>query len=233
MRKKVKKGGFFGVSLGVGDPMNITVYALRVLNGVQVIAFPQAKKGGKSVALERIKKLPVHLDDKVLVELFMPMTKEDLEIHWREAATKINDYLSKGLDVAFAGIGDLLQYGTFYYIEKIVKDYGFETLYIPGVTSYQTLAASINLPLVQGNERMVVLSDDNIDINTIKNFDTIVFLKKPQNTSLFEALSNNYTLFLGKNLGLKGEVIGKIDDIKRDIDKLPYFSLIIAKKGIW
>lgn len=231
MKKKAKKGGFFGVSLGVGEPMNITVMALRVLNGVQVIAVPQAKKGERSIALERMKKMPVHLEDKKVVELYMPMKRDNLETHWQEAAEAIKAYLSEGLDVAFAGIGDLLHYGTFHYLERLVKQEGFETLYVPGITSYQSLASSINTPLVQGNEKMAVLPDDDVDIGTLLKFDTIVFLKKPSNTQIFEALSKDYTLFLGKNLGLKGEVFGRIEDVKKDLAKLPYFSLVIAKKG--
>lgn len=230
---KRKKGGFFGVSLGVGEPMNITVYALRVLNGVQVIAVPQSKKGEKSLALERIKKMPVHLEDKTVVELYMPMKRENLEHHWQESAKTIKGYLLKGLDVAFAGIGDLLQYGTFYYLENLLKREGFETLYIPGVSSYQLLASYLGLPLVQGEERMAVLADDEVTPDEIKAYDTIVFLKRPKNLSLFQSLSQDYTLFLGKNLGLKGESFGKIDDVERDLVKLPYFSLVIAKRGKW
>jgi len=232
MKSKQKKGGFFGVSLGVGDPMNVTVYALRVLNGVSVITVPQAKKGEQSLALERIKKMPVHLDDKKVVELFMPMKKGDITAFWQDAAKTVIDFLSQGVDVAFAGIGDLLHYGTFHYIEKFVKEEGFETLYIPGITSYQMLASNLNFPLVQGGEKMLVLPDDNAEVSTIKNFDTIVFLKKPDNVSLFEMLLQDYNLYLGKNLGLRGESFGIIDDVKKDIAKLPYFSLIIAKKKV-
>lgn len=230
MKSKTKKGGFFGVSLGVGDPMNITVYALRVLNGVPVIAVPQSKKDEQSVALERIKKMPVHLDDKTVLELYMPMKKGDISTYWQSAAKSVIEFLSQGIDVAFAGIGDLLHYGTFYYIERYVKDAGFETLYVPGITSYQVLASNLNFPLVQGNEKLLITPDDNLDICEIADFDTIVFLKKPSNEELFKKLSEDYTLYLGKNLGLKGERFGIIENVKKDMTKLPYFSLIIAKK---
>lgn len=230
MKSKTKKGGFFGVSLGVGEPMNITVYALRVLNGVPVIAVPQSKKDEQSVALERIKKMPVHLDDKTVLKLYMPMKKGDISTYWQSAAKSVIEFLSQGTDVAFAGIGDLLHYGTFYYIERYVKDAGFETLYVPGITSYQVLASNLNFPLVQGNERLLITPDDNLDICEVSDFDTIVFLKKPSNEELFKRLSEDYTLYLGKNLGLKGERFGKIENVKKDMTKLPYFSLIIAKK---
>lgn len=227
-----KKGGFFGVSLGVGDIKNISVYALRVLNGVSVIAVPQAKKGEKVIALERMKKMPVPLEDKTILKLYMPMKKNGNESCWQEAADQVMEYLSKGLDVAFAGIGDLLQYGTFYYIEKIVKERGFETLYVPGITSYQALAMELNFALVQGREKLLILPDIDVDLEMLKNFDTIVFLKKPENAEFFKKLSENFSLFLGKNLGLRGEVCGEIDDVERDIKNLPYFSLIIAKRKV-
>ncbi len=230
MKKKIKKGGFFGVSLGVGHPMNVTVFALKTLNGVPVIAVPVSKKGEKSAALERIGNMPIHLEEKEVIELFMPMKKDGLEEYWHKAADTIIDYLKNGMDVAFAGIGDLLHYGTFYYLEAIVKSAGFETLYVPGITSYQALASNLNFPLVQGDERLVVLPDDNIDVAQLKLFDTIVFLKKPDNVDLFTGLLADFKLYLGKNLGLKNEAFGEIDDVNKDLEKLPYFSLIIAKR---
>lgn len=230
MLKEHEKGGFFGVSLGVGDVRNITLLALRVLNGVPIIAVPVTKKTERSSALARLKKMPVRIEDKEVLELHMPMQKQDVQKYWEEASETVIQKLASGQDIAFAGIGDLLHYGTFYYLEKIVKNKGFETLYIPGITSYQALASNLGFPLVQGEETLLVLPGDDVDIDTVKHIDCIVFLKKPDNITFFNELFESHQLFIGKNIGLKNEKFGQIDDVMKDLNNLPYFSLIIAKK---
>jgi precorrin-2/cobalt-factor-2 C20-methyltransferase len=231
MTNKVKKkGGLYGVSLGVGHPMNITVYALKVLNGVKHIFVPKSGQDKESHALERIRKMPVHMDDKNVLELHMPMEKSGLEKYWQEAAAQIIEVLKKGEDAAFAGIGDMLHYGTFFYIEQLVRKAGFEIMYVPGVTSFQGLAAAVGFPLIQGEERLLVMPSDEVEYSDVKYYETIVFMKKPRSKVLFKKLIKTHRLFLGINLGLKGEKTGEIDDIEKDLQKLPYFSLIIAKK---
>lgn len=225
-----KYGCFFGVSLGVGDPMNVTVLALRILNGVSTIFIPISDKKKESYALQRLKKMPVHLQDKEVIELYMPMQKSDLEKHWSIAKDKVKEVLLKGENCAFAGIGDLLHYGTFYYLKKLLNEEGFETVYVPGITSYQALAGAIDEPLVQGDEKLLVLPDDNLDLNYLTSIDTLVFLKKPSNTALFKELLKTHRLFLGEKLGMKGEKIGEIEDVEKDLEKTTYFSVIIAKK---
>jgi len=228
--KKKRNGTFFGVSLGVGHIMNVTVLALRVLNTVKNICIPLSNPGKKSEALSRLEKMPVHLEDKNIVEIYLPMKKGDLNKYWNDGAEKIKHLLEKGEDVAFAGLGDLLHYGTFFYLENILKSKGFDTIYIPGITSYQALAENLNIPLVQGKESLLILPDDKVELQNISNFDTIVFLKKTDNKELFKKLNKTHVLYLGKNLGMRGEKYGEIDNIDEDIKNLPYFSLIIAKR---
>lgn len=225
-----KYGCFFGVSLGVGDPMNVTVLALRILNGVSTIFIPISDKKKESYALQRLKKMPVHLQDKEVIELYMPMQKSDLEKHWVTAKDRVKEVLFRGYNCAFAGIGDLLHYGTFYYLKRLLNEEGFETVYVPGITSYQVLASSIDEPLVQGDEKMLVVPDDNLDLDYLASLDTIVFLKKPSNVKLFKKLLKTHRLFLGEKLGMRGEKIGEIEDVEKDLEKTSYFSVIIAKK---
>lgn len=227
---KKKKGGLYGVSLGVGHIMNVTVLALRVLNTVNNIFVPTSTKNKKSQAISRMEKMPVHLKDKNIVELYMPMAKEGLEEYWYNAVEEVKKVLLKGQDAAFAGIGDLLHYGTFYYVESKLKKEGFETAYVPGITSYQSLAQNIGLPLVQGDETLAVYPSDDIPIDDIKKYDAVVFLKKPDNIELYKELSKDYLLYLGINLGMNGEKFGKVDNIEEDLKGVPYFSLIIARR---
>ncbi|MCX7990971.1 MAG: precorrin-2 C(20)-methyltransferase [Proteobacteria bacterium] len=225
-----KNGSFFGVSLGVGDPMNVTVLALRVLNGVSTIFIPVSEKNKESNALQRLKKLPVHLKDKEVTELYMPMKKEGIEKDWLIAKERVKEVLVKGNNCAFAGIGDLLHYGTFYYLKKLLNEEGFETIYVPGVTSYQALASLIDEPLVQGDEKLLLLPHDNLDVKEITEIDTIVFLKRPSNILLFKNLIKTHRLFLGEKLGMRGEKIGEVENLEKDLERLSYFSLIIAKR---
>ena len=48
----MKKGRFYGIGVGVGDPENITVKAAKRLHEVDVIVLPEAKSGEGSTAFK-------------------------------------------------------------------------------------------------------------------------------------------------------------------------------------
>ena len=51
----MKKGKFYGIGVGVGDPENITVKATKKLHEVDVIVLPEAKSGEGSTAFNIVK----------------------------------------------------------------------------------------------------------------------------------------------------------------------------------
>jgi len=51
----MKKGKFYGIGVGVGDPENITVKATKKLHEVDVIVLPEAKSGEGSTAFNIVR----------------------------------------------------------------------------------------------------------------------------------------------------------------------------------
>ena len=68
------KGKFYGIGVGVGDPENITLKAIKALNKVDVIVLPEAKEGEGSTAFSIVKEY-VKEDVKQLF-LEFPMIKD-------------------------------------------------------------------------------------------------------------------------------------------------------------
>ena len=104
---KPRKGKFYGVGVGPGDPSLITLRAVEILQVIQVIAIPKSKMERESVAWEIAKS---HCPSGVnTIELEMPMTTDEdlLQAAWQKAAERIKAELDQGHSVAFLTLGDL------------------------------------------------------------------------------------------------------------------------------
>ena len=78
----IKKGIFYGVGIGPGDPELLTLKAVRVLEACQVIAAPQTKSE-QMLALD-IASAAMDLSKKEIVPLFFTMEREKERQHdWK------------------------------------------------------------------------------------------------------------------------------------------------------
>jgi len=73
----MKKGKFYGIGVGVGDPENITVKATKKLHEVDVIVLPEAKSGEGSTAFNIVKEYVKAGVEQMFLEF--PMD-EDLKV---------------------------------------------------------------------------------------------------------------------------------------------------------
>jgi precorrin-2/cobalt-factor-2 C20-methyltransferase len=155
-----KTGKFYGIGVGPGDPELITLKASRILRSVDVVFAAASTKNDHSLAVRIAGQyIPGHTDVR---KLRFPMTTDEKETGraWRENAARIYDRLKQGLDVAFLTLGDPMTYSTFGYISRYIKqiDPAIVIETVPGITSYQAAAARLNMPLVEGEESLVVVS---------------------------------------------------------------------------
>jgi precorrin-2/cobalt-factor-2 C20-methyltransferase len=231
-------GTFYGIGVGPGDPDLIPLKSLRILSQVHVIFAAASSKNDYSQAVAIVKPhLPAHVDVRLLS---FPMTKamEEKKSSWRANAKTIIAELEKGLDVAFLTLGDSMTYATYGYILKHIQmmapHIDIET--IPGITSYQAAAAKVNLPLVEGEESLLILSGvEGGDRLRQLSFcaENVVFLKAYRNTrDITEALDEAGMLESSvcvTNCGRENEEI--ITDLN-ELDQRPpgYWTLIIAKQ---
>lgn len=133
---EVKRGVFYGVSVGPGDPELLTLKALRVLEACSVIAAPQTGSGD-TLAMDIVRQA-VSLEGKPLLPLPFTMAQDPAlrqEAHQR-AAWEIENFLAAGRDVAMLNLGDVSIYATYGYLQKLLKARGYQTEMIPGVSSF-------------------------------------------------------------------------------------------------
>ena len=118
----LKKGRFYGVSVGPGDPELLTLKAVRCLERCPVLAAPQTASG-RMLALD-IARGAADLRGKTILPLHFVMSREEeaLRASHQEAAEKVRACLDAGQDVAMLNLGDVSVYATYGYLEEILKE---------------------------------------------------------------------------------------------------------------
>ncbi|BBM48829.1 precorrin-2 C(20)-methyltransferase [Leptotrichia wadei] len=229
----MKKGKFYGIGVGVGDPENITVKATKRLHEVDVIVLPKAKSGEGSTAFNIVKEYVKPDVEQLFLEFPMIKDVEVRKVFRKNNADKINVELEKGKNVAFLTIGDPMTYSTYTYVlEHISDDVEVET--IAGITSFNSIAARLNIPLMIGDEDLKVISvNRKTDIyKEIENNQNLVLMKISRD---FEKIKkaiietgNKENAVIVSDCGKENEVF--YWDIE-SVEEVPYFSTMILKKG--
>jgi len=231
----MKKGKFYGIGVGVGDPENITVKATKKLHEVDVIVLPEAKSGEGSTAFNIVKEYVKAGVEQMFLEFPMIKDVEARKVFRKNNADKISAELEKGKNVAFLTIGDPMTYSTYTYVlEHIADDVEVET--VAGITSFNSIAARLNVPLMIGDEDLKVVSvNRKTDIyKEIENNDNLVLMKISRN---FEKIKkaiietgNKENAVIVSDCGKDNEVV--YWDIEK-VEEVPYFStMILKKKGV-
>ena len=235
---KTKTGTLYGIGVGPGDPDLITLKASKVLNKVDVVFAAASTKNSYSLAVSIAKP---HIPATTPVRMLsFPMTrdKKKTEEAWRNHALTINKELELGRDVAFLTLGDCMIYSTYGYIlehiRKIASRVNVKS--IPGISSYQAAASCLNVPLVEGEESLLIVSGarggDHLRELSVKP-ESVVFLKAYRNIEDIDSALNEsglYNYSVGVlNCGYPEEEI--VRDIKEFSKRQPnYWTLIIARQ---
>jgi precorrin-2/cobalt-factor-2 C20-methyltransferase len=165
-------GCFYGVGVGPGDPMLLTVKAHQLISQLDVVAFLVNDKGesqAKQIAVNALSEAKV---DQIFLPISMPMSKDRklANAAYDSAAIKISEFLSSDLSVGFLCEGDPLFYGSF----------------ISGISSVHAASSQLKTPLVQQSESLAVLSGRVTDEQTLQalmQFDSVVLLKAGERRS--------------------------------------------------
>lgn len=222
------KAILYGVSVGPGDPELMTLKAVKIINSCEVLAVPRTK-GENTLALDiAAKSCSISEKEILYLDFVMTNNSELLEHQHDIIANKLCTYLESGKNIAFLNIGDISVYSTFSYIASIINDRGFVSEMCPGVTSFCAAASAINIPLVQGNESLVILPASCMEFDSlISSSGTIVIMKSGRELCRIKSKlpENSYAVC---NCGLEHERIYKN---KASIpDNCGYFTTIIFKK---
>jgi precorrin-2/cobalt-factor-2 C20-methyltransferase len=231
------KGKLYGIGVGPGDPELVTLKAKRLLGEVDCIAVPKTAAEKDSLALSIVESMLGEKKD--ILELLFPMSFNEklLEDSWSKAVAGVKSRLDEGKDVAFITLGDPTVYSTYMYLHKMLKQQGYETEVVPGITSFCASAARVGVSLAENRETLAVVPSayDCRDIDGIlDNFENIVLMKISRKFSelrekLIEKELQDKAVLVSK-CGLDGEMI-EFDLGKVDEEKLSYFTTMIIKKN--
>ena len=221
----------YGIGIGPGDYELITLKALRIINENNVIAFP--KTGGeKNAAFDTVSKV-ADLRGKEVLELSFPMIrdKEQLNKNYQKNCDIIEKYLKNGQNVVFISIGDISVYSTFGYINDIIKNRGYETIMIPGVTSFCAAASALGISLTSKSEPVHIIPAVYGGIDEyMSQRGTKIFMKSGALVEdIKKAARENGVIeksYLAGNCGFDDE---KLCSLEEADGKMGYFTTIIVK----
>ncbi|GGE33980.1 cobalt-factor II C(20)-methyltransferase [Streptococcus himalayensis] len=229
---------FYGIGIGPGDSELVTVKASRLLNDLDIIYTPEAKKRSKSLALSIAEPyLSEHLEIK---QRHFPMIAS-LEVkkeQWESISKEIVEDVKAGKNVGFITLGDPMVYSTYSYLLNILKN-DIETQTIPGITSFTSMASELGQPLTMDEESFAVVPATT-DVETmdeaLKLHDTVVLMKVANHLDVVLPLLKKHQLlgntFLVSHASSDKQMVMRgVEDL--DVEsKLSYFTTMIVKKHI-
>ena len=227
-----KQGILYGVGVGPGDPELLTLKAVRILKECDVIAIPQENKEN-CTAYQIARQAVPELDEKPCLPLPMPMTKEreQLAASHEAAAARTAEQLAAGRMVALITLGDATVYSTYLYIHERIKRMGFETRIINGIPSFCAAAARLDMPLVNGSQKLHILPasyqiEEALDLPGVK-----VLMKSGRQMPKVKALlrGRGMEARMVENCGMEGERTYQF--LEEIPDQAGYFSLVIAESS--
>lgn len=228
----------YAVGVGPGDPELLTRKAERILRSVDVILAPVSNPADASVALGTIREFIDESRQEIIIHQF-PMTSDKSRLipAWQEAAALIAGHAQAGRSVAFITIGDPLFYSTFIYLLRLFREQwpGLPVEIVPGISSINAAAAEAALPLVEADEKMVVIPAtagiEQIE-SALATYDTVVLLKvKPLFAQILELLRatgrEQRTVFVERVGSSRQKVLTGFEEIAAHSPD--YLSLMIIK----
>lgn len=225
------KGRLYGVGVGPGDPELLTLKALRLVKEADVIALP-GENPTESVAYKIVKGAYEKLDEKRLISIPMPMTKDKdvLEKAHAQGTKLLTEELEQGHNIVFLTLGDPTVYSTYIYVHKRIGALGYETEIVSGITSFCAVSARLNMGLVEKAEPLHVIPASYQIEEALKLPGTKVLMKAGKKMkdvkAQIKALGEDGVMI--ENCGMPDEKIyANVDEIP---DNAGYYSLIIVKE---
>lgn len=151
-------GKLYGVGVGPGDPLLMTLKAVKCIEECEIIGIP-AESPEACTAWQIAAGAAENIVGRETLSVVVPMTKDyDLiEAAYDEESGRIRNKLEEGKNVAFLNLGDPTLYGTYMGIHKRIVAMGYEAEIIPGVPSICAVSARLGISLGERNDAIHIL----------------------------------------------------------------------------
>jgi precorrin-2/cobalt-factor-2 C20-methyltransferase len=237
-------GKLIGVGVGPGDPNLLTLKAVHVLKGADVVAH-FAKAGNASNARAIVAQFL--RADVTELPLLYPITTEKptddsnyraaIQGFFDDAASAVAAHLDAGRSVAVLSEGDPLFFGSYMHLHvRLMKRYPTDV--VPGVTAMSGCWSAAGLPIAQGDDVLTVVPATLDEAELIRRFrqnDPTVVMKVGRNLSkvrraLATAGRLNQATYVERGTMDQEQLMPLTD--KPD-DTAPYFAIILVAGRAW
>lgn len=223
----------YGLGVGPGDPELMTLKTVRLIRESDIIAVPKSGHGVNTAYTIARSAVP-ELSDKEVIEVSMPMTRDEkeLEASHSAAAEKIIGYLDQGKDVAFLTLGDPSIYSTYIYIHERVLAAGRQAQLVPGIPSFCAVSARLNQGLTEAGQPLHIIPASYKTLEECMELKgTKVLMKSGRSIGQVKDMicgqPQRWEARMVERCGMEGERVFESAD---EIDpQAGYFSIIVVK----
>lgn len=223
-------GRLWGVGVGPGDPMELTVKAVDTIKNCDIIAVP-GRDISKVFSYSIVKNAIKDIEKKQVLCLEMPMSRDKAvlsEAH-SQAAKKVADELDKGKNVAFLTLGDPCIYSTYIYIQRIIEKMGYKTGIVNGIPAMCAAGAIFNIPLGLEEEEIHIIPflQDVSKLTTLEG--TKVVMKPSANYEAIKKyiIEKKLSAVMVENAGMDAEK--RYYNVEEFPENTGYFTTIIVR----
>ncbi len=232
-------GRLYGIGVGPGDPELLTLKARRLIEAVDVVAYPNARHGrsiARGIAEAYLR------ESQIEHAMTYPVTTETtdhpggyegaISEFYDAQAAELAAHLEAGRDVGILCEGDPMFYGSYIYLHERLAA-RFRTEVVPGVTSFSAASASAGLPLARRDEVLTILPGTlppDVLATRLAATDAAVVMKLGRNfgkvrDAARRAGAGERALYV-ERASSAGEHTSALGDV--DAGAVPYMSLVLV-----
>ena len=171
-------GKIYGVGVGVGDPEDLTLKAIKIIKGSDVLVCPR-KDQDKCRAYQIVKQVIPEVDEIETISFEFEMIKDEVRLEniYEDIYKTVKKLVHDGKVVTFLTIGDPAIYSTYSYIAERAKKDRVETVSISGISSINACANRLGINLCCGDEQVHIIPNSESVLSALSLPGTKVFMK--------------------------------------------------------
>jgi precorrin-2/cobalt-factor-2 C20-methyltransferase len=229
MNSKVK---IWGLGIGPGDPDLITLKALKILQKVDVIAYPTLN-GGESLVRSIAEPHFITNQEEIKISIPMLIDRYPAQDIYDAAALKISLAVEAGKSVAILCEGDPFFYGSFMYLfVRLAEEHLVEV--VPGVTSLAACSSALALPLAARNDVISVIPgplDEEALEEQLRTTNVAAIIKVGRHLGKIKRILRKIGVIDNahyiERATMGDQKIKRLSELEDD--NAPYFSMIIVR----